>query len=256
MEICYLASGQQTFEIGDRTFRMQGDDVLVSQPGQKHSTGAMPLERSTLYWLLIALDTPDGCFLGHAPDESAAMVTGLDALGVRHFRGAPSLQKHLDRVFAAFFQGGPLRSLRIQMLVTQFLIEILDLANEPDRRDPSREIIGALACVHDQIREPILLETLAEEAGLSLSRFKQRFRQEVGMPPREYVLRQKVEAAREMLRGPGPSVTHIAHDLSFSSSQYFATVFRRFVGLSPTEFRRIRPPPWSGPGTSTCSPCR
>jgi len=238
MEICYLASGEQTFEIGERTFRMQGGDVLVSQPGQKHSTGAMPLERSTLYWLLITLDAPDGRFLGHGPGGPIELLAGLEALGVCHFRGAPSLQQHLDRVFAAFFHGGPLRSLRIQMLVTEFLIEILDLANEPGRRDPSREIITALACVHDRIREPILLETLAEQAGLSLSRFKQRFRQEVGMPPREYVLRQKVEAAREMLRTATTSVTHVAHDLSFSSSQYFATVFRRFVGLSPTEFRR------------------
>lgn len=238
MEICYLAQGEQTFEISDRVYRMRGGDVLVSPPGRKHSTGAMPLEHATLYWLLVTLDAPGGRFLGHTADEGGALIRGLEELGVRRFKGSDVLRGILDRIFEAFFDDRPFRITRIRMLVTEFLIRIIDLATQPERRDLSREMVDVLAYIHDSIRQPIMLEALAEEACLSLSRFKQRFRREVGVAPREYVLRQKIDCAKELLRRPGGSVTRIAHELGFSSSQYFATVFRRFAGKSPSEFRR------------------
>ena len=74
---------------------------------------------------------------------------------------------------------------------------------------------------------------LARLVRLSPSRFKVRFLEEVGLPPREYVLRHKLGLAEQRLRR-GESVTSVAHELGFSSSQYFATVFRRFAGHAPS----------------------
>ena len=71
---------------------------------------------------------------------------------------------------------------------------------------------------------------------LSESRFKARFRREVGLPPGVYILRAKIAAACTELRQPGTRVTELAHRLGFSSSQYFATVFRRFTGLTPSTY--------------------
>jgi AraC-like DNA-binding protein len=83
---------------------------------------------------------------------------------------------------------------------------------------------------------------LAEVARLSQSRCKIRFRQETGVPPAEYWLRKKIEKAADLLRTR--SVTEVAYALGFSSSQYFATAFRRYTLASPSQFRdRAKPNP-------------
>ena len=74
---------------------------------------------------------------------------------------------------------------------------------------------------------------LAQVARLSESRCKARFKREIGVPPAEYWLRKKIEQAIVLLKNR--SVTEVAYELGFSSSQYFATVFKRYKLVSPSQ---------------------
>jgi AraC-like DNA-binding protein len=58
------------------------------------------------------------------------------------------------------------------------------------------------------------------------------------MSPNDYWQRIRVEAARDMLRKTDLSVTEIAIRCGYSTSQYFSTVFRKYTGTTPTQFRR------------------
>jgi AraC-like DNA-binding protein len=80
------------------------------------------------------------------------------------------------------------------------------------------------------------LADLAREAGLSPSRFKTKFKAQMGIAPHEFILRCKMDAAKGLLASEGRSVTDTAMHLGFSSSQYFATVFKRFTQQTPIEF--------------------
>jgi AraC-like DNA-binding protein len=95
---------------------------------------------------------------------------------------------------------------------------------------------------------------LAEDAGLSLSRFKTKFKAQIGIAPHEFILRCKVEAAKKFLLEENRNVTNTAMELGFSSSQYFATVFKRFTQQTPLEFCTNGPAvslmPATGPQTS------
>jgi AraC-like DNA-binding protein len=95
----------------------------------------------------------------------------------------------------------------------------------------------ALRWIDRSVAEPIAIPKLAKVAGLSVSRFRERFFDEVGFSPSSYVCRCRVEQAKRHLRQNSIPVTAIAHELGFSSSQYFATVFKRMEGLTPLEFR-------------------
>ena len=83
-------------------------------------------------------------------------------------------------------------------------------------------------------------EDLAAVAGVSESWFKARFRRELSIGPAEYVLRRRIDTACRLLSDPAIPITTIALDLGFSSSQNFATVFRRVMNTSPREFRKRR----------------
>ena len=82
----------------------------------------------------------------------------------------------------------------------------------------------------------LTIPQLARSLRISEASFRARFRREMGLPPAEYMLRQKIELAKLRLSSRPACVTDVAHGLGFSSSQYFATVFRRFTNLTPSEF--------------------
>jgi AraC-like DNA-binding protein len=86
--------------------------------------------------------------------------------------------------------------------------------------------------------EAMAVDKLAQVAGLSTSRFKTRFRKEQGVPPAEYVLRTRIGEARQRLAKPDATVTEVALSLGFSSSQYFASSFKRLTNATPSAFRR------------------
>jgi len=92
-----------------------------------------------------------------------------------------------------------------------------------------------LGHIERHLDEPIQVQRLAQVARLSESRFKARFKAEIGVPPAEYWLRQKIERASDLLKTR--RVTEVAHELGFSSSQYFATAFKRYTLASPSKFR-------------------
>jgi AraC family transcriptional regulator len=88
------------------------------------------------------------------------------------------------------------------------------------------------------ISEDISLEDLAAEAQLSQFHFARMFRQSVGVPPRVYLTRIRMEKACELLEKTDLPVTGIAFELGYSSSQAFARVFFKERNMTPTAYRR------------------
>jgi len=91
--------------------------------------------------------------------------------------------------------------------------------------------------VHAKIEEELSLEEMAQSAGLSTAHFSQMFRKSTGESPHQFVLRQRLERAKEMLREAEPRVLDVAVACGFKTQQHFARVFRRMCGASPTEYR-------------------
>jgi AraC family transcriptional regulator len=78
---------------------------------------------------------------------------------------------------------------------------------------------------------------MAQCVGLSTAHFSQMFRKSTGESPRQFLLRQRVERAKEMLRADEMRVLDVAVACGFRTQQHFARVFRRICGASPTEYR-------------------
>jgi AraC family transcriptional regulator len=64
------------------------------------------------------------------------------------------------------------------------------------------------------------------------------FRKSTGETPHQFVLRQRVERAKAMLRAPAARVLDVAVACGFKTQQHFAQVFRHVCGISPTEYRQ------------------
>jgi AraC family transcriptional regulator len=83
--------------------------------------------------------------------------------------------------------------------------------------------------------------SISELAGLlHLSRFHfiRAFKKTVGMPPHQFILRRRVERARELLANNDLSVGEIAERTGFNGAAQLSRAFRQIVGTTPTDFRR------------------
>jgi AraC family transcriptional regulator len=84
------------------------------------------------------------------------------------------------------------------------------------------------------------LEQLAALAGLSPFHFARAFKHTTGVPPHRYQLQVRIEKATALLELTDAPVTEIAFDVGYESSQALARLFRREVGVSPSDYRRGR----------------
>jgi len=95
--------------------------------------------------------------------------------------------------------------------------------------------------VHAKIEDELRLSELAQSVGLSTAHFSEMFRKSTGETPHQFVLRLRVERAKEMLRSAEPRVLDVAVACGFKTQQHFARVFRQLCGSTPTEYRREFP---------------
>jgi AraC family transcriptional regulator len=92
--------------------------------------------------------------------------------------------------------------------------------------------------VHAKMGDDLSLDELAQSVGLSTAHFARMFRKSTGETPHQFVLRQRVERAKAMLRAPDARVLAVAVACGFKTQQHFAQVFRSVCGISPTEYRQ------------------
>ena len=92
--------------------------------------------------------------------------------------------------------------------------------------------------VHAKMEGELTLYDMAQSVELSTAHFSRMFRKSTGESPHHFVLRHRVERAKEMLRAAEARVLDVAVGCGFKTQQHFARVFRRMCGVSPTEYRR------------------
>jgi len=91
--------------------------------------------------------------------------------------------------------------------------------------------------VEANMQRPLALADLARTAGLSRMHFAAQFREATGLRPHEYVLRRRIERAKEMLAASAAPIAEVALHVGFSSQGHFTVVFKRFTGMSPYRWR-------------------
>jgi AraC-like DNA-binding protein len=86
--------------------------------------------------------------------------------------------------------------------------------------------------------EPLDVPALAREAYASRAHFVRSFKKAFGETPHQYLLRRRIERAKELLRGTPLSVTEVSLAVGFRSLGSFSTAFREVVGKPPTAYAR------------------
>ncbi len=194
--------------------------------------------------MLIQVPGRTGRLLSLGPAETRLVLDRLLNLSTRHFSGGEAIGRTLRRVIREFDRDhDPLRLVNLRNLLLRFLLEVLE-ASQGRQRQVSPKIQIVQQAIAENLGQAMPVRRLARLAHLSESRFKARFKAEVGVPPADYAVRERIDRSKQLLRQGELSVTEIALRLGFSSTQYFATAFRRHVGQTPSSYRRQNEMGW------------
>jgi AraC family transcriptional regulator len=112
--------------------------------------------------------------------------------------------------------------------------------------DPNRPAVRALQkwrlkrvveYVDTNLSSKISLLDLAAVAGLSRMHFACQFRAATGLRPHEFLLQRRIWRSKELMRGTSMTIAEIALTVGFLTQAHFTTVFKRFVGYTPRQWR-------------------
>jgi AraC family transcriptional regulator len=95
----------------------------------------------------------------------------------------------------------------------------------------------AIDYMEEHIADPITLPQLAAAVGLTRMYFAEQFRAATGLRPKEFFLRRRIEHAKRLLRDSPATLVDIALITGFQTQSHFTTVFKRFVGSTPHQWR-------------------
>jgi len=101
-------------------------------------------------------------------------------------------------------------------------------------------ITAALEIVEQRLCEPMNVADLANACFVSYSGLQKLFRYAFGCPVSEYITKRRLSKASRELLSSDISITEIALEHQYESPEAFSRAFRRFWGISPSEFRRTR----------------
>src|SRR5262249_37692100 len=102
---------------------------------------------------------------------------------------------------------------------------------------PGYRLKRVLDYIGDNLAEDVSLTDLAELAGMSAHHFAELFKRSMSCTPHRYVLQEKVERAKIALCDPRCTVLDAGVISGFPNPSHFARMFRRFVGVSPSQFQ-------------------
>ena len=225
----YSDAQPERFSLNGQPVNIPAGTLLVAKPGYtRHSR----LHFRCYYIHILPTSTP----------VCSALAALPDLIRLPEPEKVINLFRELLRLEPA---GGAPEELRFQMCILQLLQHLFEISAGNAETLPQRNLHGnnlALQRCAEYMREnyaeDLSLAALASMTHLSPAYYQKQFTALYGMSPGQYLISCRLNGAKLMLLEQETSLAEIAADCGFSSQSYFGKQFRRYTGLTPSEYRR------------------
>ena len=177
------------------------------------------------------------------PSGPAVQDGGRDDPAYFHVPENEGIARVLNMVAYLFREDPPNRDRLIDLNAMELLIQMLQTASRPllvgelPRNTSAGGLAAAVQYIQDNLDRHISIDELVEEACMSKSSFYRHFSDEFEMSPLEYITRERVVRARELLADSDNTVTNVSHALGFSSTSHFIDMFKEHEGVTPKQYQ-------------------
>lgn len=102
-----------------------------------------------------------------------------------------------------------------------------------------RALVKVTEYINEHLSQGIKLEDLASEIGITQFHFSRLFKKSTGMSPHQYVMQQRIEKAKQLLKKANLPISNIALDCGFNSQSHLGKYFRAITGMTPKAYRQV-----------------
>ncbi|WEK06099.1 MAG: AraC family transcriptional regulator [Candidatus Devosia phytovorans] len=252
VKIAYLARGSMVLKVDGHRHELTEGQMFVVRPWQLHQFGDPHVSASQIIWVLfdVGVRRPHEDWIWPDwvawPERDAERLTRLLSRNEQHVLTASrdvarSFHDIADIVSGHDVAGNETRlRLHISLMLLQFMQQLEHQAPilDEDLASSKRTVQIFLDRLPHALDENWTLENMAAECRLSRTQFSQHCQAITNMTPVRYLQMVRLEAAKKSLaERASATVTEIALECGFSSSQYFATCYKRRFGFSPQQTR-------------------
>lgn len=238
MEFVIVIKGRQQYDADGKSHMLYGKEMFATWPREIHGGTGYKQDICEYIWFQIDLSSSDD-FLGLKLPQSDYLYQQFQNYRKRRKKVRTKDIMLLQEAFEGFCSEKTVDKIRGYGAFVQFITNtVCELENEQEKAVNDEDIQEAVTYIHKNLQNDLNIEMLAQYCGLSPSRFEVKFKEQIGVTPHAYINALKVDSAKIYLKDPSRTVTEIAFMFNFSSSNHFATVFKKYTGFTPTQFRK------------------
>lgn len=222
--------GEGILKVNGKTYTQKSGDCFYLSPGVPHEYYPADTKWKTA-WLVFRGNT---------------LSTVMRSLGYPAFLLYESFDKDtflqlFHEIYAAAqdsLNGSETCSLLIYRLI---LLMSKNFFENQNVRIVRKELLqNTVRFMDENFAQDITLEQIADISGISVQHFCRCFKERMGMRPMEYLARRRIAQSKHLLLNTDKSISDIAEEVGYHGATYFGMVFRKFEGMTPSEFRKSK----------------
>jgi AraC family transcriptional regulator len=149
----------------------------------------------------------------------------------------------LENLISLKRNNDPHFEIRASSIIVQLLTDILILSKQTAtgkmNEFVTKTVTSIILEMDKHIGKAYQVADMAKHVCMSQSRFAELFKQAMGIPPYEYLIRRRIEASKGLLNGTTHAVSEIAQMVGFDSASHFIRTFGKFESISPHRYRSL-----------------
>ena len=220
----YIVSGKGYLEINGNNHIVEQGMAYLLEPGSSHRYGANKNDPYKKYWVN---------FYG---DIFIQILEAYGLSGINTFNNV-DLSKDFVKLFN--LEKKSIYNNQIYKEAGSIIFNMLMKLVDASEKKPKESSLAAdiIRKLDESITSNISIEQICSELYISKSKLMREFKKYYHTTPHEYLLDRKMSLAKTILANKYQSIKSIAERLDFADEHYFTNVFKKRVGMTPTQFR-------------------
>lgn len=216
-ELVYYMKGSGSASINGVEYEYCPNSIAVIEPLHMHDE----YHRDETYVIYILFS-----YTGNILDLRDSIFSDSPGNTVRHL---------LEEMKKEYYTKAYLYELKLDLLTEQLIIELSRIC---DKQKISINIASAIKYLNENYNKKINMRRLAEKSGYSYHHFRRMFAQNTGYSPTDYIIKQRIQNSKYLLKCTNLPISHVSQECGFSSESQFCCMFKKKVGQTPKTFRK------------------
>jgi len=227
-QLIYITEGEGIFETKHKTYQIKAGNIILLFPNEWHRYRPLHETGWTENYIGFSGEIAKNSMSFFKKNDPVQYI-GFNESIVNSFKSISQLAQEETSGFQQVISG---HILFILGKMRQIILN-KSFANTPIEKTINQSRIY----MRDHLSEHINLEELADMLNISYSQFRGSFKKYTGISPGQYLLQLKLQKAKNLLVNSTQNIKEISFNSGFESPFYFSKVFKKHIGISPSDFR-------------------